>query len=55
MPHEVADLPFHYYLALREDWVKVNAKDGGESEAENVVHIEGDLDYNAETRTEGPV
>lgn len=20
-PHEVAALPFHYYLALREDWI----------------------------------
>lgn len=23
-PHEVAALPFHYYLALREDWIEAN-------------------------------
>lgn len=38
-PHEVAALPFHYYLALRQDWIAANTApvvdedDGHEVEA----------------------
>jgi hypothetical protein len=41
----VAQLPFHYYLALREDWIKVHAKPDDDE------NVEGVMDFNAETLT----
>jgi len=43
----VAQLPFHYYLALREDWIKVHAK----PEDDEVIGSDGVMDFNAETLT----
>jgi len=44
----VAALPFHYYLALREDWIKVHAKP---TDDDAVTGGAGIMDFNAETLT----
>jgi len=49
-PHEVSALPFHYYLALRADWMKAHGHGNiGQSD-----EGEGDeFDFNADTLTGG--
>jgi len=47
-PHEVAALPFHLYLALREDWVKTNTT---ATEGDGLPTADDVIDYNAETLT----
>ena len=44
----MAQLPFHYYLALREDWVKANTI---ATEGERLPTADDVIDYNAETLT----
>jgi hypothetical protein len=47
-PHEVAALPFHYYLALREDWIADHTAAGAE-EAEKLPGVADVVEFNAET------
>ena len=50
-PHEVAALPFHYYLALREDWIKVHAPRQdveGEASEEDVIEFDTQVSVTGE-------
>ena len=49
-PHEVAALPFHYYLALREDWIKLHTVTPAEEEDARGGG-EDTVDFNAESFT----
>lgn len=47
-PHEVAALPFHLFLAYREDWVSANTKSADEQKPSDEEVVE----FNAETVTD---
>ena len=47
-PHEVAALPFHYYLALREDWIEANTPAPVEEDDGGFEGVQ-DFDLNAQS------
>ena len=47
-PHEVSALPFHYYLALREDWVKDNTIGTDDDVLPTADDV---IEFNAESHT----
>ena len=45
-PHEIAATPFHYYLALREDWIGRNTT---AATGDKLPSVDDVVEFNAET------